>query len=87
MPRKQGELVKGASTVRGLRFESDVYPVIEEYARQMAAEHGTEINMAAAVRSLVRRALSVSRRHDCEKEAYYVALAEARRKLADAVTG
>lgn len=84
MPRKGAELVKGASTIRGLRFEPDIYPVIEEYAREMAREHGTEVNMAAAVRSLVRRALTVNPRHDCNKEAYFAALAEHRRKLAEA---
>jgi hypothetical protein len=88
MPQRGGKLVRGAATIKGLRFENDVRERITAYAEEMAAAHQTEVNLAAAVRDLVRRGLGATRgRHSCDYEAYLQALGEARRRIAEAAQG
>jgi hypothetical protein len=76
----------GESVARGLRLEPDLARALRAYAVKVAEEHETEVNIAAAARDLLRRALGLcSGAHSCEREGYFRGLAEARRKLATAL--
>lgn len=75
------------SVVRGLRLEPDLAQALVSYAESQAKAHGgAPINMAAAARTLLREALGVAHgEHNCKSEGYFRGLAEARKKLGEAL--
>ncbi len=78
-----------ASVISGLRLETDLAAELVDYARDMAGAHGEEkANVAAAARDLIRRGLlATGGRHRpfCEIEGYFKGIAEAKRKIANAL--
>ena len=76
----------GEGLIRGLRLEPELARAVTAYAEDQAAMHETKINMASAARDLLRRGLKATAgRHSCDQEAYFRALAEARKRIAKAV--
>jgi hypothetical protein len=57
------------------------------YAETQAKAHDVPVNLLSAARDLLRRALKMNPRHSCEKEGFYKGIADARKKMAEALTG
>lgn len=83
-----------ASVISGLRLETDLAGALCLYAEDMAETHTNEDgspakpNVAAAARDLIRRGLLATRgRHRpfCEIEGYFKGIADAKRKITDAL--
>lgn len=81
--------VMDGSVIAGLRMEPDLAAALRLYAINQARAHGdhrAKGNVAAAARHLLREALQVNGgRHLCDREAYFQALTEARKKIAESV--
>lgn len=84
----------GDSMIRGLRLEPDLAQALTAYAETQADAHSLATgevippNVVAAARDLLRRGLGLrsnDHRSSCEREGYFRGLAEARRKMADAI--
>lgn len=73
----------------GLRMEPDLARAFLAYAETQAQAHGIERpNLTAAARDLLRRALGLCKgEHSCRREGYFAGLAEARKKMAEALNG
>jgi len=71
-------------------MDTELANAVTEYTKWYAREHEVEPNVAAAVRHLLREALSHGGHMDCHgaascrKEGYFAGIAETRRKLAEA---
>lgn len=88
MPATRRAKMTGESVLRGLRLEPDLAHALQNYAQGQAEIHGVDVNMAAAARTLLRQALGVCNgEHACQREGYFRGLAEARRKMAEAIKG
>lgn len=74
------------SVIAGLRLEPELAAALREYTIEFAAAHEQKPSVAAAARHLLREALTKNRgRHVCDREAYFQALAEARKRISEAV--
>lgn len=78
-----------ASVISGLRLEKELALALVAYAETMAEAHKAPMNVAAAARDLIRRGLAATKgQHapSCDREGYFRGIAEAREKMARALT-
>lgn len=87
MSRPRRKKLVGEALIPGLRMDPELARAFLVYAESHAEMHGLEKpNLTAVARDLLRRGLDLcDGEHSCRKEGYFAGLAEARKKMAEAV--